>query len=183
MYADLQTSVAEKSPLLGLLKIDQIAFISRCEEDTQTIKKQLRLQEADWIEDEVIARGHVRGAGRNARNHAKLLFNYDFGIELEILQYLEGENYADINKVRSLHMCHIGAHVERGKELPDALKNFTVASPIIQQVETISHTNKFLRDTGRRYRYTIYDTKPVIGVHFKVIERLHNDTDIAYKGS
>jgi hypothetical protein len=179
MYSHLQTKVAAQSPLLGLLRIDQLAFLARSDEDEAAIKKQLRLSEANWVEDHVVAEGYVRGArnpgeprGTRSSNTAKLLFNYDLGIELEILRYTEGMNYADVGSVASCALCHVGCHVEKGQELPGVLKDWTFGSPIIQQVETQSHTNEFLVQTGRKYRYTIYDTKGLLGVYFKVIERL-----------
>jgi hypothetical protein len=181
MYEDLITKDPKNSPLLGLLKIDQLAFLARSDEDELAIKKQLRLSDAHWVEDEVVATGFVRGSRKageprkQATNRAKLLFNYDLGLEVEILRYIEGANYADVGHVNSCQLCHIGAHVEKGKQLPETMQNWVVAAPIIQQVETQTHTNEFLLKTGRRYRYTIYDTKHFLGVYFKVIERLEAD--------
>lgn len=179
MYSHLQTIDAAKSPLLGLLRIDQLAFLARTDEDEAAIKKQLRLTDANWVEDRVVAEGYVRGArqpgearGVKSVNTAKLLFNYDLGVELEILRYIDGHNYGDVGQVPSCQLCHVGCHVEKGKELTGPLKDWTFSAPIIQQVETQSHTNAFLIETGRKYRYTIYDTKALLGVYFKVIERL-----------
>jgi len=166
------------SPLLGLIKIDQLAFIARSDEDEIAIKKQLRLTHADWVEDYVVASGYVQGARKAGEprgaqtNIAKLLFNYDLGVELEILRYTDGHNYADENKVPSCSLCHIGAHVEPGVELEGSFKDWMMCCNIIQQVETQKHTNPFLVRTGRKYRYTIYDTYKILGTHFKVIERL-----------
>jgi hypothetical protein len=181
MYPELMTKEAANSPLMGLLKIDQLAFLARSDEDEAAIKKQLRLADAEWVEDEVVARGYVRGkhlgensGRRESENTAKLLFNYDLGLEVEILRYTDGPNYGDVGNVKSCTLCHIGAHVEKGMALPEGLQSWTVASPMIQQVETQSHTNPFLKETGRKYRYTIYDTKELLGVYFKVIERLES---------
>lgn len=182
MYPHLQTTDPANSPLLGLLKIDQLAFLARNDQDEAAIKKQLRLTDANWVEDHVTAEGYVRGARSpgtprdvKSRNIAKLLFNYDLGLEVEILRYTNGANYADAGRLPSCHLCHVGCHVEKGKELTGLLADWTFASPIIQQVETISHTNEFLVSTGRRYRYTIYDTREMLGVYFKVIERLEQE--------
>lgn len=179
MYSHLQTTDPAKSPLLGLLKIDQLAFLARSDEDEAAIKKQLRLTEANWVEDRVLAEGYVRGARTpgtprdvKSQNVAKLLFNYDLGLEVEILRYTSGSNYADVGSVPSCQLCHVGCHVEKGKELTGQLAEWAFAAPIIQQVETLTHTNEFLRSTGRKYRYTIYDTRGLLGVYFKVIERL-----------
>lgn len=143
-------------------KIDQLAFISHSERDTQAIKQQLGLQSAEWIEDICVASGEVRGVP--GVNKARLLFNYDMGIEVEILQYLEGPNYA--SQLGSGRVCHYGIHAAPGKVPP------VFDAPIIQQVKTRSHTNEFLLSTGRRYRYTIYDTLNTLGVFTKVIERI-----------
>lgn len=143
-------------------KLDQIAFIARSDADELALKRRFGLEDAEWIEDHVVAVGTVRGA--EAENTAKLLFNYDLGIELEILRYTEGENYA--SNLPSRDMCHIGFHYSGEGEVPSFGPN------IIQQVETQSHTNEFLLANGRRYRYTIYDTYADHGVYMKVIERI-----------
>lgn len=144
------------------MKIDQIAFISHSAVDTINIKHSLGLEAATWIEDVVHAKGTVRGV--EGENRALLLFNYDNGIETEILQYLEGPNYA--SEIHSGHVCHIGMHYSGEGPVP------TFDAPIIQRVETQEHTNPYLLEQGRHYRYTIYDTRRTHGVCFKVIERL-----------
>jgi hypothetical protein len=147
-------------------KADQLAFIAFNDEDELAIKKQFGLENAEWVEDHVLARGEVRGLP--GENKAKLLFNYDLGIELEILRYLEGPNYAEWLQGGS--MCHVGFHYDPAKgdgSVP------TFDAPIIQRVETVSHTNQYLLDNGRKYRYTIYNTLSTLGVFTKIIERIH----------
>jgi hypothetical protein len=186
MTHPLVTKLPGISPLSGLLKIDQIAFCARTDEDERALKARFRLDKADWVEDHVVAEGYVRGGrqpgeprGLKNCNVAKLLFNYDLGIELEILRYLEGHNYVDQAEIPSGQICHIGAHVEKGVDITDPSHglpiDFVIPAPIIQQVETVTHTNDFLVKSGRRYRYTIYDTKPLLGVFFKIIERLERE--------
>lgn len=150
-------------------KIDQVAYISHSETDTRRIKEALGLQDAEWVEDICVARGTVRG--KPSENKARLLFNYDMGIEVEILQYLEGDNYA--SNLSGGRICHIGIHstVRPGPDVP------TFPGRIVQQVETLTHTNPFLIETGRQYRYTIFDTLGTLGVYTKVIERLEVHTD------
>ena len=143
-------------------KIDQLAFISFGDEDTRKIKETLGLQNADWTEDVVVASGEVRGV--SGTNTARLLFNYDMGIEVEILQYLEGPNYA--SNLHGQRICHYGIHATAGKPVP------TFDAPVIQRVKTRTHTNEFLLKTGRTYQYTIYDTMHTLGVYTKVIERI-----------
>ena len=148
-------------------KIDQIAFISFSEQDTEEIKRSLSLQDDDWIEDIVVAQGWVRG--EEGVNKARLLFNYSNGIETEILQYLEGPNYAE--ELPPGQLCHIGMHYDGEGEVPSFIAS------IVQQVETISHTNEYQQLHNRHYRYTIYDTRGTHGVYMKVIERLDGAPD------
>ena len=143
-------------------KIDHLAFISHSQNDTLRIQEELGLLFAEWTEDICVASGEVRGI--TGVNKARLLFNYDMGIEVEILQYLEGPNYA--SNLASGRICHYGIHANGEGEVP------TFDAPIIQRVKTRSHTNEFLLRTGRRYQYTIYDTLNTLGVYTKVIERI-----------
>lgn len=143
-------------------KIDQLAYIAYNDEDERRIKEALGLLNADWTEDEVVASGTVRGVP--GVNKAKLLFNYDMGIEVEILRYIEGPNYA--SHLVAGRICHVGIHAVAGQPAP------TFNAPIVQQVKTRSHTNEFLLKTGRRYQYTIYDTFSTLGAYMKVIERI-----------
>ena len=147
------------------MEIHQIAFAARTDEDERAIKRALNLRSAEWIEDEVVAEGKVNG--RPARNRAKLLFNYDTGREVEILRYIEGHNYLDAAGIRSGNICHIGMHYTGH---PCGVPSFV--APIMQQVETQSHTNPFVLANNRHYRYTIYDTRGTLGVFMKIIERL-----------
>lgn len=167
----LSTKSITNSPLLGVLKLDQIAFVARNDTEELLIKRMLRLQDADWVEDEVVASGYVKGHGDGQTNKAKLLFNYDLGIEIEILRYMEGTNYVEVGNVESGNVAHLGFHLEKGKNL-EAFQGLVFPASLMQQVKTEQHTNEFLLKSGRRYRYTIYDTKPLFGVYLKVIERL-----------
>lgn len=146
-------------------KIDQIAYIAFSDQDELDIKQALGLEKAEWIEDRVVATGTVRGA--LGENTAKLLFNYDMGVEVEILRYTKGPNYA--SQLPGGRLCHIGIHAGPADEIGGVP---TFDAPIIQQVETQSHTNPYLLSTGRHYRYTIYDTYRTLGVYTKVIERI-----------
>lgn len=160
--------------LRKLLEIDQIAFYARNDEDEAAVKASLGLENAEWIEDRVVAQGLV--GGRKGENEAKLLFNYDNGIEVEILRYLDGPNYCDLLNVDGGNMCHIGMHVKKGTplmSLPVLEKMFPF--PIVQQVNTLTHTNPFLLSNGRKYRYTIYDSTAALGTCLKVIERIESN--------
>lgn len=160
-------------------KIDQIAFAARTDEEEQAIKVALGLDKAEWIEDHCIASGEV--FGEKGTNEAKLLFNYDMGIEVEILRYVSGPNYLDghppllgrtrssYGYVESTRQCHIGIHHDGVGPVP------TFDYPIAQRVETQAHTNPYLLEKGRKYRYTIYDSFQALGVYLKVIERIETD--------
>lgn len=144
------------------MKIDQIAFIAHNPADVFKIKSRLGLLDADWVEDDVVASGEVFGV--KGTNTAKLLFNYDNGIEVEILQYLEGPNYAE--DIPGGQLCHIGMHYTGEGKVP------TFPGEIAQRVETQTHTNPYLLEQKRHYRYTIYDTRHMFGTFMKVIERI-----------
>jgi len=152
-------------------KIDQLAFISHSEADTRGIKAQLGLLDAEWTEDVCVASGEVRGVP--GVNKARLLFNYDMGIEVEILQYLEGPNYA--SNLNGGRICHYGIHADSFSVREGIREVPTFDAPIIQRVKTHSHTNPFLLESGRRYQYTIYDTLNTLGVYTKVIERIEKE--------
>lgn len=146
-------------------KLDQIAYISHSELDTQEIKIALGLQDASWVEDEVVATGRV-GDRQSVTNKARLLFNYDRGIEIEILQYLEGHNYAE--GIGAGEIGHVGYHWDGDGSPLDFAEQGGV---IVQEVWTKSHTNAYLLKQGRKYHYTIWAV-PGIPVYQKVIERI-----------
>lgn len=152
-------------PLAGNIKIDQLAFCAWDDKDEHFIKSFLKLEEADWIEDTVTARGTV-GAYEDATNVAKLQFNYDLEHEVEILRYLEGPNYLDLADIPGGRICHVGSHFVGDGNVP------RVDAPIIQQLVTQTHTNPFQAEHNRHYRYTIYNTYRPLGLFFKIIERL-----------
>lgn len=146
------------------MKIDQIAFASYSEEETEAIKVVLGLSGADWVEDHCVAVGEVYG--EPGANRARLLFCYAYGIEVEILQYLEGENYLSAQGIEGGSVCHIGMHWDGTGDEP----NFP--GEVAQSVRTQTHTNPYLLEKQRKYKYTIYDTRALFGVNFKVIERI-----------
>lgn len=159
---------------MPFLKADQIAFIARSDADEIRIKKTLGLTNSEWIEDQVVAKGFVEGYEGEQENVAKLQFCYAYGIEVEILRYIDGPNYPDLEGkyIPSCRLGHIGFHVDKGTEVPAAARGFMFPSVVVQSVVTQSHTNQFLIDSGRRYRYEIYNTTPLFGFHLKTIERI-----------
>lgn len=149
---------------VGNIKIDQLAFCAWNGDDERRIKSTLGLSDVEWVEDEVIADGEV--AGQPGSNIARLQFNYDLGHEVEILQYLDGPNYCEFAGLIGGMMCHIGSHYVGEGVVP------RLDARVIQSVVTRSHTNPFLVENDRHYRYTVYDCRDRIGIFFKIIERL-----------
>jgi hypothetical protein len=132
----------------------------------------LGLVDADWTEDEVTGRVSVFGEPENI-SRARLQFNYDLGIEVEILTYLQGPNW---HRARDLagrghgtrpgappFLSHIGFHVN-DEELP------TLPWPVAQKMTTTEHLNPAI--AGRSYAYVIYDTVRMLGADLKYIKRL-----------
>lgn len=152
-------------PLAGNIKIDQLAFCAWTDKDEQFIKSFLKLEQAEWKEDIVTAKGMV-GAFDDVTNVAKLQFNYDLEHEVEILRYLDGPNYLMLTDMPGGRMCHIGSHFIGDGDVP------RLDVPIIQQLVTQTHTNPFQAEHNRHYRYTIYNTYQRLGLFFKIIERL-----------
>lgn len=154
------------------LVLDQIAFYASDGMEEVRIKESLGLRDAEWTEDFVTGRVSVFSEPENI-SKAKLLFNYDLGIEVEILTYLEGPNW---HRHRDKHgigprtrpgslpfLSHIGFHVNDG-DIP--ILPFAPA----QRMVTTFHSNPAIKD--RRYEYVIYDTVRLLGVDLKYIKRL-----------
>jgi hypothetical protein len=152
-------------------KIDQIAYVCKTSVEEFKLKQRLGLQYAEWKFDEVVAEGYIRdrhGVIKSARNIAFLQFNYDAGIELEILRYVDGPNWHEEND-SDFFLSHVGAHLADGQPFPD-LED----CPIVQHVFTQSHTNDYLvtgAGAGRKYEYRIHELSP--GNYFKLIRRIN----------
>lgn len=156
------------------LVLDQIAFYAPDERAADDVKMYFGLSDADWTEDHVT--GNVRVFGEyedEAESRARLLFNYDLGIELEILTYTDGPNWhayrdnicfgSGLREGSPPFVSHLGFHVNDG-ELP------ILPWPIAQEMITTSHSNPAIHD--RRYAYRIFSTRAMLGVDLKYIKRL-----------
>jgi hypothetical protein len=154
------------------LVLDQIAFYASDGMEEVRIKESLGLRDAEWTEDFVTGRVSVFSEPENV-SKAKLLFNYDLGIEVEILTYLEGPNWHRHRDKHGIGPCtrpgchafqsHIGFHVNDG-DIP------VLPFPVAQTMTTTFHSNPAITD--RRYQYVIYDTLDILGVDLKYIKRL-----------
>lgn len=147
-------------------KVDQIAIAPR-----RLTAARLLLEEmgaTEWIEDNVAAKGKVFDI--ETENEANLSFNYDLvpGKEFEILHYTDGPNWLT-PQIGPL-VSHLGMHVT-ASELEEWRAFFRERRiPVIQEVDTVSHTNPAI--AGKRsYHYTIFGTRPILGVDLKFIVR------------
>lgn len=154
------------------MKIDQIAFYAFNDEKAEQIKAQFGLTNAKWIHDTVTARSKVLDLPEQP-NKAELQFNYDLGIELEILRYVSGPSWHNplcLNvDWRVPFISHVGIHLEDGEEFP-AMQH----CKLVQETWTISHTAFYLNQgpaAGRKYHYRIFEMSP--GSYIKYIRRIH----------
>lgn len=173
--------------ILNKIKIDQVAIATLDSEKLVNTFKKMGL--TDWIHDEVVAIGDVRD-DVNCTNSAKLNFNYQMGIEFEILEYIGGKSWHD--EVRKLEgganfLSHIGFHIHDQKEVIAGAGEITIPAEdilqelkekiikagykIVQEVWTDSHTNQYLIDQKRKYHYVIFDTREELGFDIKLIVR------------
>jgi hypothetical protein len=162
------------------LVLDQLAFYAPNDAAVDQIKASLGLAHQDWTEDTVTGVARVWNQPPQD-SKARLLFNYDLGIEVEILTYLEGPHWHEIighapklnapawedspplPLPHSGFVSHIGFHVNEG-ELP------RLPFRIAQELITEAHSNPGV--AGRRYHYRIFDTRHVNGSFLKYIKRI-----------
>lgn len=125
----------------------------------------------DWIQDQVRAEGSVYD--EPGRNVADLLFNYTLApapVEFELLHYVDGPNWMD-EMLRTGSVSHLGMHcTERELEEFKAFFNKRGIN-IAQEVFTSQHTNPVIAGK-RKYHYTIFDTRKILGVDLKFIVRI-----------
>jgi 5-carboxymethyl-2-hydroxymuconate isomerase len=168
-------------------KIEQIALSCDSSVRARSFLSDLGLSE--WHHDTVVARGSVFNE-TDCRNTAHLAFNYQAGngaddkagkpLELEILDYVDGENWMDVSRDANETgyfgaVSHLGMHVSEEELTGFDLVMQKHGINIAQRVVTQSHTNPAIKDT-RRYKYVIYDTRFLIGVDLKFIVRLPYST-------
>jgi len=121
----------------------------------------------DWVNDHVVAAGHVKGAPGS--NEADLSFNYGiFPGEFEVLDYTTGPNWVD--EIEGANVSHIGMHCteEELAEWKVVFGQFYIQ--IAQEVWTESHTNEAIKGK-RSYHYCIFDTRDILGCDVKFIVR------------
>lgn len=158
------------------MKIDQIAIYVEGDEDAARVKAQFGLSNAAWIKDTVKARSIVNGV--EGENIAELQFNYDLGIELEILRYVSGPHWHLGNPLYgpkpiciavAPFISHVGIHLDDEEVFP-----IMEHCNLVQETFTISHTAPYLTTgpaAGRKYHYKIFELSP--GSYIKYIRRMH----------
>ena len=144
-----------------MLKMDQIAFYCADDKAEAIIKSHFGLENAEWKQDTVTARSVIGDDDNPITNVGYLQFNYDLGIELEILRYSEDSEHWHVDQVFKQSMLkmiypfisHVGVHCD---EFPVVDNKFF---KLVQETWTISHTNPYVIEKGRRYHYRIYQCK------------------------
>lgn len=155
------------------MKIDQIAFYCKTDNEERQVKEHFGLSDAEWIKDNVVSSSII--GGKEYANTASLQFNYDLGIELEILRYTCGLNWHINNPGKGVthpFISHVGIHLGDGEPFPDEAGRFIFK--LVQETFTQSHTAEYLTTgpgAGRLYHYKIYEMAP--GHYVKYIRRIH----------
>lgn len=177
---------AAQFDILNGLKIDQIAIGTK--DGDKLVKTLSSLGLTEWTKDTVLAKGSVRGV-ENLENTAILHFNYQMGIEFEVLEYVFGESWHDkirIYENQEYILSHIGYHLvddmsrdpicqTAEEKLQEIKEKFLAAGyKIAQEVWTQKHTNEYLIQQKRKYHYIIFDTREAIGFDVKLIVRREN---------
>lgn len=140
------------------MKCDQIAYAVTSDDESARLKGLLGLTNAPWIVDRVTASCTVWGEA-NEINVAKLEFCDVLGLQFEIIRYIRGRNWLQIED-GSLgpFQSHVGFHL-------DPMENFPLMQGcrLAQEARTISHTCDYLtlgEARGRLYHYKIFEVSP-----------------------
>ena len=104
-------------------------------------------------------------------NEAYLQFNYDLGIELEIIRYTNGDNWhSPFGSANPMpFISHVGIHLDAHEPMPELPHGCRLA----QETFTISHTSEYLTKgagAGRKYHYRIFELAPQ--TYIKYIKRI-----------
>lgn len=151
------------------MKIDQIAFYCADEKSEAAIKVHFGLQNAEWKQDTVTALSSIFGEDA-VINIGHLQFNYDIGIEMEILRYAEDSEHWHLDQVwkqklfgsYSPFISHVGIHLGRDDAV-GWVEDFPIVDEklfrLVQETWTQHHTNPFVVERGRLYHYRIYQCR------------------------
>lgn len=163
------------------MKIDQIAFYCHTEQAEEHVKCLFSLtDEKKWIKDKVISTNMIypqHGVPYKCRAVGELQFNYDLGIELEILRYTEGSSWHNhlpnniaIRGSMLPFISHVGIHLDENEDFPyEEYMKEQHCWRLVQETTTHQHTNPYLLEKRRTYQYKIYESVP--GTYIKYIKR------------
>ncbi len=110
-----------------------------------------------------------------------LAFTYDQGVELEYLHYPNPDNTFHSliwgHQEQINYLSHVGAHVDNidtwmNEDLMDNGSE-SIVNNLIMDVTTKSHSNPYLVENGRTYRYAIFDCRATHGFFWKLIQRIN----------
>jgi hypothetical protein len=156
------------------MKMDQIAFYCYSKEAEDKLKRTLCV--SDWIEDEVVCNNIIypaHGVPYLSKAIGHLQFNYQLGVEVEILRYKEGSSWHNhlptglaLRGTLCPFISHIGIHTT---DLPDKENMMELGWRLVQETKTLVHTNPYLIEKRRTYEYQIWESVP--GSYLKYIKR------------
>lgn len=143
------------------MKIDQIAFYCADDKAEAIIKSHFGLLNAEWKKDTVTALSRIADDPEEIVNVGYLQFNYDLGIELEILRYDDDSEHWHVDQVWKMNMLganfpfisHVGIHLEEGEDFPVVDERLF---RLVQETWTKHHTNPYVVEKKRLYHYRIY---------------------------
>lgn len=163
------------------MKIDQIAFYCNTEQAEEIVKATFGLiDESKWTKDKAISTNKIypmHGNPYACRAVGELQFNYDLGIEFEILRYSSGSSWHNhlpnniaLRGTMLPFISHVGIHLDDGEDFPDnTFMDETHCWRLVQETRTHQHTNQYIVEKRRTYEYKIYESVP--GTYIKYIKR------------
>ena len=153
-----------------MMKIDQLAWYCHTPAQADAVKKWFGLTDKKWVHDTAMGVMNSTASQKEVTTH--LSFNYDLGIEFEILRFEDPEDHWSPRAVEDgPFMSHVGIHVD---EFPLTLRQKPVA-----EMFTRRHTNTYLLRKKRTYHYKIYSNNFIFGqgTFLKYIKRSHNGAE------
>jgi hypothetical protein len=140
------------------MKLDQIAYYCKTDDEAQRLKVMLNLEHEHWIRDRVTARCTVWGKP-NEINIASLQFCEKLGMQFEIIRPIQGHHWLEREVSTPTPMvAHVGLHLDVGEAFP-AMNGCALA----QEAHTVAHTCEYLTTgaaAGRKYHYKVFEVSP-----------------------
>lgn len=157
------------------MKIDQVAFYANDPGYARDLFG-VMFGMKEWVTDIALARGTVFGI-EVQRMAGELSFNYQAGIEVEVLHYITPLHWHSARAKflgeslpPGIFLSHIGTHVD---DMAVARLPFEKAGwGVAQEVRTYSHTNPYLLERGRTFHYVVWNSQSIIGYDLKLIQRI-----------